>query len=198
MQKKSLLHVLQKNLTSVFHFIVSAVYLAERINRFLGVRWKMFARQNYFDSHGLFISTLWSGPLLIILMIIVVSTYYLAVFGYLPSFSIIESNRISLLSFKSFLQLISGKHSSHLVQTYNPMEESRAKTSCQTYTEQGRLINQSGYSGMIVSFPNIFLLYLVDFCTCSIETDLKTLLNPFSFLLFLFSRDKFCKGRINE
>ncbi|KMZ70682.1 Transmembrane protein 18 [Zostera marina] len=55
-------------------FSFSAVYLAERINRFLGVRWKMFARQNYFDSHGLFISTLWSGPLLIILMIIVVNT----------------------------------------------------------------------------------------------------------------------------
>lgn len=57
---------------SVFSF--SGVYLAERINSFLGVRWKMFARQNYFDSHGLFISTLWSGPLLFISMVIVVNT----------------------------------------------------------------------------------------------------------------------------
>jgi len=54
----------------------SGVYLAERINSFLGGNWKSFASQNYFDSHGLFISVLWSGPLLLISMVIVVNTLF--------------------------------------------------------------------------------------------------------------------------
>uniref|UniRef100_A0A1D1XH68 Transmembrane protein 18 n=1 Tax=Anthurium amnicola TaxID=1678845 RepID=A0A1D1XH68_9ARAE len=49
----------------------SGVFLAERINRFLAENWKSFAGQNYFDPHGLFISVLWSGPLLISILIVV-------------------------------------------------------------------------------------------------------------------------------
>lgn len=52
----------------------SGVFLAERINGVLAKNWKSFAGQNYFDSHGLFISTLWSGPLLLTSMVIVVNT----------------------------------------------------------------------------------------------------------------------------
>ncbi|KAG0452374.1 hypothetical protein HPP92_024769 [Vanilla planifolia] len=52
----------------------SGVFLAERINGFLGKHWKSFARQNYFDRNGLFISVLWSGPLLLLSIIIIVST----------------------------------------------------------------------------------------------------------------------------
>lgn len=52
----------------------SGVFLAERINHFLEENWKSFAGQNYFDPHGLFISVLWSGPLLLISMLIVVNT----------------------------------------------------------------------------------------------------------------------------
>ena len=52
---------------------VSGIYLAERLNRLLGVHWQSFATQNYFDPHGLFLSVLWSGPLLIISMSILVS-----------------------------------------------------------------------------------------------------------------------------
>lgn len=51
---------------------VTGVYLAERINSFLGKHWKSFASQNYFDPHGLFISVLWSGPLLLVTIVIVV------------------------------------------------------------------------------------------------------------------------------
>jgi len=54
----------------------AGVFLAERINRFLGERWESFAGQNYFDSHGIFISVLWSGPLLLITMVIVVNTLF--------------------------------------------------------------------------------------------------------------------------
>ncbi|KAF8404210.1 hypothetical protein HHK36_009093 [Tetracentron sinense] len=35
---------------------VTGVYLAERINSFLGNNWKSFASQNYFDPHGVFLS----------------------------------------------------------------------------------------------------------------------------------------------
>ncbi|WOL03553.1 transmembrane protein 18 [Canna indica] len=54
----------------------SGVYFAERINSFLGNNWKSFSSQNYFDPHGLFISVLWSGPLLIITIMIVVNTLF--------------------------------------------------------------------------------------------------------------------------
>ncbi|KAI0531040.1 hypothetical protein KFK09_000589 [Dendrobium nobile] len=57
---------------SIFAF--SGVYLAERINRFLSKNWKSFAGQNYFDPNGLFISVLWSGPLLLISIILVINT----------------------------------------------------------------------------------------------------------------------------
>ncbi|KAG6526100.1 hypothetical protein ZIOFF_016077 [Zingiber officinale] len=52
------------------------VYLAERVNSFLGKRWQSFSSQNYFDPHGVFISVLWSGPLLVITILIVVNTLF--------------------------------------------------------------------------------------------------------------------------
>lgn len=57
---------------SIFAF--SGVYLAERINHFLAKNWRSFAGQNYFDPNGLFISVLWSGPLLILSIVLVVNT----------------------------------------------------------------------------------------------------------------------------
>ncbi|XP_008783402.1 transmembrane protein 18 [Phoenix dactylifera] len=54
----------------------TGVYLAERINNFMGKHWKSFASQNYFDPHGLFISVLWSGPLLFVTIVIVVNTLF--------------------------------------------------------------------------------------------------------------------------
>ncbi|KAL2893636.1 Transmembrane protein 18 [Bienertia sinuspersici] len=55
---------------------VSGVYLAERLNGFLGTHWQSFATQNYFDPYGVFISVLWSGPLLIIAMLILINTLF--------------------------------------------------------------------------------------------------------------------------
>lgn len=54
---------------------VAGVYLAETLNRFMGKNWKSFSGQNYFDPSGLFMSVLWSGPLLVISMIILVSIF---------------------------------------------------------------------------------------------------------------------------
>ncbi|KAJ8445162.1 hypothetical protein Cgig2_029534 [Carnegiea gigantea] len=60
----------------LFLLALSGVYLAERLNRSLGAHWQSFATQNYFDPHGLFLSVLWSGPLLIISMLILVNTLF--------------------------------------------------------------------------------------------------------------------------
>ncbi|KAK8928401.1 hypothetical protein KSP39_PZI017430 [Platanthera zijinensis] len=57
---------------SIFAF--SGVYLAERINHILAKNWRSFAGQNYFDPNGLFISVLWSGPLLVLSIVLVVNT----------------------------------------------------------------------------------------------------------------------------
>ena len=46
--------------------------MAERANAVLGRHWKAFARQNYFDSKGLFFSALISGPLLLVLLVVLV------------------------------------------------------------------------------------------------------------------------------
>ncbi|TQD94907.1 hypothetical protein C1H46_019453 [Malus baccata] len=62
--------------TQLFSEGVAGVYLAERLNTFLRANWKSFAGQDYFDEGGVFLSTLWSGPLLIIAIIILVNTLF--------------------------------------------------------------------------------------------------------------------------
>ncbi|XP_059630874.1 uncharacterized protein LOC132273816 [Cornus florida] len=60
----------------LFLLALAGVYLAERFNKFLAGNWKIFASQNYFDPHGLFLSVIWSGPLLVIAIIILVNTLF--------------------------------------------------------------------------------------------------------------------------
>ena len=57
----------------LFVVISSVVFGAERINGFLDKHWAKFATQPYFDKHGVFISTVFTGPLLIIMMVIVLN-----------------------------------------------------------------------------------------------------------------------------
>ena len=52
---------------------MAGVYLAETLNIFLRDNWKSFAGQNYFDPRRLVLSVLWSGPLLVIAILILVS-----------------------------------------------------------------------------------------------------------------------------
>ncbi|EXB57390.1 hypothetical protein L484_016443 [Morus notabilis] len=59
-----------------FTHSMAGVYLAERLNSLLGKNWKSFASQNYFDPNGLFLSVLWSGPLLFIAIIILINTLF--------------------------------------------------------------------------------------------------------------------------
>uniref|UniRef100_A0A803QQ00 Transmembrane protein 18 n=1 Tax=Cannabis sativa TaxID=3483 RepID=A0A803QQ00_CANSA len=60
----------------LFLLSLGGVFLAERLNSFLGKNWKCFAGQNYFDPNGVFLSVLWSGPLLIIAIIILINTLF--------------------------------------------------------------------------------------------------------------------------
>ncbi|KAJ7969714.1 Transmembrane protein 18 [Quillaja saponaria] len=60
----------------LFFLALAGVYLAERLNSFLGENWKGFSSQNYFDPNGLFLSVLWSGPLLVIAIIILINTLF--------------------------------------------------------------------------------------------------------------------------
>lgn len=58
----------------LFLLALAGVYLAERLNSLLGENWKSFSTQNYFDPNGVFLSSVWSGPLLIIAIIILINT----------------------------------------------------------------------------------------------------------------------------
>ncbi|XP_058218579.1 uncharacterized protein LOC131329469 [Rhododendron vialii] len=60
----------------LFLLALAGVYFAETLNSVLRDNWKSFAGQDYFDPRGLFLSVLWSGPLLVIAIIILVNTLF--------------------------------------------------------------------------------------------------------------------------
>jgi hypothetical protein len=62
-----------RQLLQALHFgiLLFLVYSAESLNELAAKNWKLFSRQQYFDSNGMFISLLWSTPLLTNCLIIV-------------------------------------------------------------------------------------------------------------------------------
>lgn len=56
-------------------FSVLMVFFSESINEFASKNWALFSRQQYFDSKGLFISIVFSVPILLNCMIMVVSIF---------------------------------------------------------------------------------------------------------------------------
>lgn len=52
---------------------VLAVYFSESINEYAAQNWSSFSKQQYFDSNGLFISTVFSIPILLNCMLLIVS-----------------------------------------------------------------------------------------------------------------------------
>ena len=53
---------------------VGAVYSAQYLNSYGAQNWEQFATQNYFDSKGFFISMMFSFPLLLMAILILVSS----------------------------------------------------------------------------------------------------------------------------
>ncbi|XP_039275216.1 transmembrane protein 18-like, partial [Nilaparvata lugens] len=54
-----------------FHFAVLLVYFSENINELAANNWRIFSKQQYFDSKGLFISIVFSVPILLNCMIMI-------------------------------------------------------------------------------------------------------------------------------
>ena len=51
----------------------SVVFMAERLNGLGAEHWQRFSGQDYFDPRGVFFTTLVSGPLVLIMLIVLVS-----------------------------------------------------------------------------------------------------------------------------
>ncbi|GAB0095575.1 Transmembrane protein 18 [Sergentomyia squamirostris] len=60
----------------LFLLLILLVYFSESINEFAAHNWDSFSRQQYFDSKGMFISLVFSVPILLNLMLMVGSWLY--------------------------------------------------------------------------------------------------------------------------
>jgi hypothetical protein len=57
----------------LFIFVCALIFISEQLNTYCALNWQVFAKQNYFDNHGVFAGTLYAGPLLLIALFQLVS-----------------------------------------------------------------------------------------------------------------------------
>uniref|UniRef100_U5EGA6 Transmembrane protein 18 n=1 Tax=Corethrella appendiculata TaxID=1370023 RepID=U5EGA6_9DIPT len=60
----------------LFFILLLLVYFSESINEYAAINWRMFSKQQYFDSKGLFISVVFCVPILLNCMLMVGSWLY--------------------------------------------------------------------------------------------------------------------------
>ncbi|ALC41449.1 CG30051 [Drosophila busckii] len=60
----------------LFLFLLLVVYFSESINEYAANNWRTFSKQQYFDSNGLFISTVFSIPILLNCMLLIGTWLY--------------------------------------------------------------------------------------------------------------------------
>ncbi|XP_037949495.1 transmembrane protein 18-like [Teleopsis dalmanni] len=60
----------------LFLVLLSAAYFSETINEYAAQNWRLFSKQQYFDSNGLFISTVFSIPILLNCMLLIGAWLY--------------------------------------------------------------------------------------------------------------------------
>ena len=61
---------------ALFLIICILTFMSERVNEYCANHWMDFAKQNYFDKHGVFAGIMYAGPLLIIALFQLVSTIF--------------------------------------------------------------------------------------------------------------------------
>jgi hypothetical protein len=67
---------LRKNVdvqTALFFILCVLIYFSENLNSYCRVHWREFSKQDYFDKAGVFAGIMYSGPLLLVLFIQLVS-----------------------------------------------------------------------------------------------------------------------------
>jgi predicted alpha/beta hydrolase len=55
--------------TGVFMIVSAMVFLSEHLNTLCSKNWSRFSKQNYFDTHGVFVGIMYATPLLFIAFI---------------------------------------------------------------------------------------------------------------------------------
>jgi hypothetical protein len=60
--------------TVLFSVVCLLTFMSERLNMYCAANWMQFSKQNYFDQHGVFAGIMYSGPLLVCGLILLVSS----------------------------------------------------------------------------------------------------------------------------